>query len=289
MPPPRALAAVGAPLLTAAAPAARAQARKDYRRDAEAIEELIAASCAYLDRLPKGEVSISSGCSRRPSAMAGNCCGMPNVGRPASRIRTPFPAALSLTARRSFRAMPAWAASRTARCSAGDETRIPRFDAAMQQARESEPVILDLTDTPGGGDTVVARAILGWFVSGTRACQIHRLMLEERRTGVPRQGAEQGLPRPGRRHRGPDRGPVHVRVGRWTGSMGEGLAVGLDALGATVAGCPMAGLPGAFHDVRLDAPGLGLKRPAGRLCSVKGVPREAFRCPADTSTGAPAG
>lgn len=162
---------------------------------------------------------------------------------------------------------------------------IPRFDAAMPPARDGEPVILDLSDTPGGGNTVVARAILGWFVSDPQACQIHRLMSEEGRTGVPRQGVEQGLPRPGRRHRG----PVHVRVGRWTGRMGEGLAIGLDALGARVTGCPMAGLPGAVHDVHLDASGLGLKFPAERLYSVRGVPREAFRCPADTSTGAPAG
>ncbi|WP_287011748.1 hypothetical protein [Brevundimonas sp.] len=63
-----------------------------------------------------------------------------------------------------------------------------------------------------------------------------------------------------------------------TGSMGEGLAVGLDALGARVTGCPMAGLLGAIYDLPLERSGLTSKLPAERLSTVSGVPREAFRC-----------
>ena len=74
------------------------------------------------------------------------------------------------------------------------------------------------------------------------------LPAEERETGVPRQWIEQVLPRPGKRHPG----PVTVRVGRWTGSMGEGLAIGLHAVvGAEVIGTPMAKLLGALGEVRL--------------------------------------
>lgn len=161
--------------------------------------------------------------------------------------------------------------------SLGDDATIAAFDQAMQQARQGETVTIDLRDTPGGGNTVIARAIMGWFVSEPRPYQVHRHMAEERRTSIPRQWIEQVLPREGRHHTG----PVKVRVGRWTGSMGEGLAIGLDALGAEVRGCPMAGLLGAIYDYRLEHSGLVIKLPAERLSSVSGVPREQFSCSPD--------
>jgi len=157
--------------------------------------------------------------------------------------------------------------------SLGEDATIAAFDEAMARARPGQLVVLDLRDTPSGGNTVVARAIMGWFVSEARPYQIHNLPAEERETGVPRQWVEQVLPRAGKRHEG----PVVVRVGRWTGSMGEGLAVGLDALGALVVGEPMAGLLGAIYDHRLPRSGLVIKLPTERLQAVDGTPREAFR------------
>lgn len=157
--------------------------------------------------------------------------------------------------------------------SLGDDSTIAAFDAAMAQVPRGRPLEIDLTDTPGGGNTVVARAILGWFVSKPSAYQIHNLPAEMRRTGIARQWVEQVLPRPGKRHKG----AVTVRVGRWTGSMGEGLALGFDAIGAKVVGEPMAGLLGAVYDFRLPASGLVLKLPTERLMHVDGAPRETFR------------
>ena len=112
-------------------------------------------------------------------------------------------------------------------------------------------LVLDLRDTASGGNTIVARAVLGWFVARPTCYQIHNLPAEERATGVARQWIEQVLPRPGKRHRG----PVTVRVGRWTGSMGEGLALGLDAIGARVEGSA-DGRP-ARRDLRLPARAVG--------------------------------
>ena len=157
--------------------------------------------------------------------------------------------------------------------SLGDNATVSAFDAAMAGARPGQPIVLDLTDTASGGNTVIARAIMGWFVDAPTAYQVHNLPAEERETGVPRQWIEQVLPRPGKRHRG----PVTVRVGRWTGSMGEGLAIGLDALGADVVGGPMAGLLGAIHDFRLPNSDMVIKLPTERLYAVDGTPREAFR------------
>ena len=157
--------------------------------------------------------------------------------------------------------------------SLGDDATVAAFDAAMADARPGQPIVLDLTDTASGGNTVIARAIMGWFVDAPTAYQIHNLPAEERETGVPRQWIEQVLPRPGKRHRS----PVTVRVGRWTGSMGEGLAIGLDALGAEVVGGPMAGLLGAIYDHPLPNSGMVIKLPTERLYAVDGTPREDFR------------
>lgn len=156
--------------------------------------------------------------------------------------------------------------------SLGNDATIPAFDGAMAKAKPGQRVIVDLTDTPGGGNTKVARAILGWFVEKPTFYQIHNLPAEERATGIPRQWVEQVLPRAGKRHRG----PVTVRVGRWTGSMGEGLAIGFDAIGARVEGSRMAGLLGAIYDHRLEKSGQVIKLPTERLSAVDGTPREQF-------------
>lgn len=150
----------------------------------------------------------------------------------------------------------------------GDSTTVAAFDAAMARARPGQRVVIDLRDTPSGGNTVVARAMLGWFVSRPTFYQMHSLPAEARETGIARQWVEQVLPRACKRHRG----PVRVLVGRWTGSMGEGLAIGFDALGADVRGTRMAGLLGAIYDHRLEHSGL----PTERLFHVDGRPREHF-------------
>jgi len=156
--------------------------------------------------------------------------------------------------------------------SLGDQKTIAAFDAAMTSLPRRGSLVLDLTDTPSGGNTSVARAIMGWFVDRPRSYQVHQLPAEERETGIRRQWIEQVLPRPGK-HRAAL--PV-VRVGRWTGSMGEGLAIGFDALGARVEGTPMAQLKGAVYDFNLPASGLTVKLPAERLYTVGGLPREKF-------------
>ena len=142
----------------------------------------------------------------------------------------------------------------------------------MANVPPAHRLLLDLTDTPGGGNSVVARAILGWFVRQPSPYQVHNLPAEQRETGIPRQWVEQVLPRAGKYRRG----PVTVRVGRWTGSMGEGLAIGFAALGARVEGERMAGLRGAIYDHRLDKSGKVVKLPTERLMAVDGTAREKF-------------
>ena len=156
--------------------------------------------------------------------------------------------------------------------SLGEDETIAAFDTAMAQADPGQPIVLDLTDTASGGNTSVARAIMGWFVDRPTSYQMHVLPAEERQTGIPRQWLEQVLPRSGKHHDG----PVTVRVGRWTGSMGEGLAIGFDAIGARIEGGPMAGLLGAIYDYPLEQSGVVIKFPVERLFHVDGTPRERF-------------
>lgn len=156
--------------------------------------------------------------------------------------------------------------------SLGFDATIAAFDLAMEKAKSGQRIVIDLTDTPSGGNTTIARAILGWFVDRPTFYQVHSLPAEERQTGIARQWVEQVLPRPGKRHKG----PVTVRVGRWTGSMGEGLAIGFGAIGARVEGERMAGLLGAIYDHRLEKSGQIIKIPTERLFAVDGTPRERF-------------
>lgn len=156
--------------------------------------------------------------------------------------------------------------------SLGDSATIAAFDEAMAAVPPRHALVLDLRDMPSGGNTTVARAIMGWFVTEPSGYQIHNRPAEERETGIPRQWVEQVLPRRGRfRADLPT-----VLVSRWTGSMGEGIAIGFAALGARVEGTRMAGLLGSVEDLRLGETDLFVKLPTERLLSVTGEPREAF-------------
>lgn len=150
---------------------------------------------------------------------------------------------------------------------------VAALDAALEQAGRAG-VVIDLRDTPSGGNTVNARALLGRFVDRVRPYQRHHLTAEGRSTGVERQWVEEVLPRGDSLAQM----PVAVLVGRWTGSMGEGLAVGFHhAAGAQIVGAPMAGLLGAVYDFTLPHTDWTVKLPAERMSHVDGTPREAFR------------
>ena len=157
--------------------------------------------------------------------------------------------------------------------SLGDNGLIAQFDSALTSLQSTQSLVLDLRETPSGGNTSVARAIMGRFIEREAPYQRHELPQEEAQTGVPRRWLELVAPR------GPRYGkPLAVLVGRWTGSMGEGLAIGFDALGrATVVGTEMAQLHGAIYSYKLPHSGIGFNFPVERLYHVNGQPREAYR------------
>jgi carboxyl-terminal processing protease len=160
--------------------------------------------------------------------------------------------------------------------SLGNSDTIAAFDAAMIKVPKGAHLVIDLGDTGSGGDSLIARAVMGWFVDRPRFYQKHRLVAEERATGIVRQWVEEVHPRTGKHFTG----KVSVRVGRWTGSMGEGMAIGFAAIGVPVCGGAMAGLRGAIYDFPLPATGLVVKLPAERLYTPDGKPREDVVTPA---------
>ena len=158
--------------------------------------------------------------------------------------------------------------------SLGGDATVEAFDRALDALRGTSALIIDLRNTASGGNTAVGRGILSRFVTRDLPYQKHVLPSEERDTGIRRSWLELVSPRGG----SPYRKPVAVLVNRWTGSMGEGLAIGFDAtIGATIVGTPMAGLLGATARITLPRTGIGINLPMERLYHVEGTPREAFQ------------
>lgn len=165
--------------------------------------------------------------------------------------------------------------------SLGQDALIPAWDTALRRFRYTDGLIIDLRDTPGGGDAVVARPLMGRLVSFALPCQRHERPDQEQ-PGAGRTWTEKVTPR------GPFTygKPVAVLVGRWTGSMGEGVAIGLDGMKrADVFGSPMAGLRGAIETLTLKHTRIPVRVPAERLYHVNGTPREAFRPPFPVGAG----
>lgn len=156
--------------------------------------------------------------------------------------------------------------------SLGNNDLIAAFDRALKQLADSDAIVIDLRNTPSGGNTEVARSIIGHFVKETRSYQIHEIPSLEREFTVPRRFIEQVKPRtPG------FSGPIAVLGGHWTGSMGEGLVIGLDAAaGAYTIASDMGDLLGALSNFDLGKSGARMDIGTESLFHVDGTPREDY-------------
>jgi carboxyl-terminal processing protease len=158
--------------------------------------------------------------------------------------------------------------------SLGDDATVAAFDRAIGELRESRALIIDLRNTPSGGNSSIARAILGRFVIQDTPYQKHVLVAEQKETGIRRSWLELVSPRGEFIYQR----PVAVLVDHWTGSMAEGLAIGFDATNrGTVVGTQMAQLVGATYRIALPRSGIGMNVPAERLYHVDGMAREAYQ------------
>lgn len=154
--------------------------------------------------------------------------------------------------------------------SLGNNNLIAAFDSVLDSLLLLKSLVIDLTETPGGGNSTVARAIMGRFITTSLPYQVHEF--DEKAYQTKRHWVEYVTPR-----KKVFSGKVYVLVSRWTGSMGEGIAIGFDGMKrATIIGTPMAGLLGAISGFRMTETGIGFQIPTERLYHVKGTPREDF-------------
>ncbi len=71
--------------------------------------------------------------------------------------------------------------------------------------------------------------------------------------------------------------PVYILVNKWTGSMGEGIAIGLNtADGIKVIGTEMARLAGGMKSIDFKNHNYGFQVSFEKIFDVKGNPREEF-------------
>jgi carboxyl-terminal processing protease len=152
--------------------------------------------------------------------------------------------------------------------SLGDPALVPAIDAALDAAKDARGLILDLRETPSGGNTGIAEPILGRFIAGTQSYQ--RVREHDGREYVRKVTARGATVTT----------PLVVLCSRWTGSMGEGMSIGLDGMKrAAVVGTRMAGLCGATEGITLPKSGIRVFFPVERLYHLDGTPREHWAPP----------
>jgi C-terminal processing protease CtpA/Prc len=154
--------------------------------------------------------------------------------------------------------------------SLGNNNLIAEFDKKLDSLFQFKNLVIDLTETPGGGNTTVARAIMGRFITKLLPYQIHEF--DEKQYQTKRHWLEYVTPR-----KEIYKGNVFILVGHWTGSMGEGMAIGFDGMKrAKIIGTEMAGLIGAISNFQLTETKIGFQFPTERMYHISGTPRENF-------------
>jgi carboxyl-terminal processing protease len=143
---------------------------------------------------------------------------------------------------------------------------VAQFDAALADLKDTRGLIIDVREN-GGGDTAVARPIMGRFISERRPYASMR-----RREGRDLSAPWTEWVEP----RGPFRyaRPVTVLIDRWSASMAEGFPMGMRAVaGARLVGTEMMGLGAAVYELRLDRTGIQAQYSGEPVYTPAGEPR----------------
>jgi carboxyl-terminal processing protease len=111
---------------------------------------------------------------------------------------------------------------------------------------------------------------MGRFIEKMLPYQVHEF--DEKEYQTKRHWVEYVTPR-----KETYKGNVYILVGRWTGSMGEGIAIGFDGMKkAKIIGTKMAGLLGAISNFQMTETKIGFQFSTERLFHINGTPREDF-------------
>ncbi|MFD0798432.1 DUF6624 domain-containing protein [Maribacter chungangensis] len=161
--------------------------------------------------------------------------------------------------------------------SLGNGDLVKEFDKAIDNLFETKGIIIDLRNTVNGGGTYIARGIMGRFITGDQPYQKH--VFDEKSYNNPTQNpkikrswVEYVIPR-GKTYKK----PVVVLVGRWTGSMGEGLAIGFEGMErGEIVGTEMRRLAGEVFDFGFKHQNYGYKLSTAKLYHINGTIREEY-------------
>lgn len=155
----------------------------------------------------------------------------------------------------------------------GNDDLVTAFDEALDELSNTKGLIIDLRNTVFGGDSYEARGIMSRFIDQPRPYQKHTYpATSPNNPDVQRSRTEYATPR-GKQYAQ----AVVVLVGRWTGSMGEGLAIGFEEMGrGEIVGSEMRRLAGEVYDFGFKHQRYGYKLSTTRLLHVDGTPREQY-------------
>ena len=157
--------------------------------------------------------------------------------------------------------------------SLGNNNLIKEFDNALDKLMNTKGLIIDLRNTVDGGNSYVARGIMSRFINEPKPYQKH--LTTEKYGGNPtiaKSWVEYVSPR-----KEQYKNPVVILVSRWTGSMGEGLAIGFEGMKrAEIVGTEMERLAGEMSGFSFKNQNFGYRLSTAKLFHINGTQREKY-------------
>jgi len=157
--------------------------------------------------------------------------------------------------------------------SLGNDNLVNEFDKALTNLINTKGLIIDLRNTIFGGDSYEARGIMSRFINEPKPYQKHLYTAKSQNNpDIERSWIEYVSPRLEQyKH------PIVILVGRLTGSMGEGLAIGFEGMErAEVVGTEMRRLAGEVYDFDFIHQKYGYKLSTAKLYHLNGTIREKY-------------
>lgn len=146
----------------------------------------------------------------------------------------------------------------------GNQILVKEFNRIVSQMDSTKALIIDLRNTFSGGNTSVAEPIMGIFINDKKPYQLY----EDHKKKYF------GYIKPNKLNYNK---PVYILVNRWTGSMGEGIAIGLNTIdGIEVIGTEMSRLAGGMKSIDFKNHNYGFQVSFEKIFDINGNPREEF-------------